>query len=145
MPRAPSHVVRAFAASALALGAGAQAAPALTPGLYRTEVHIALPNVPRAAAPLVVIRCLNSADLESGRAFSVLSANPLARCDMLDYEWGGDLVTYRIYCPGPNRGSAQAAFKTAATSYRGSIRMNMGGKNMTLSETQVGRRIGDCR
>lgn len=145
MKHASSHAVRACAAAALLLGAAAQAAPALTPGLYRIEVHIALPNVPHVAAPLVVIRCLSSADLESGQAFFVLSDNPLARCDLLDYQWGEGLVTYRIDCRGPNRGSAQAAFQTTDMSYRGSIRMNMGGKNMTLSETQAGRKIGSCR
>jgi hypothetical protein len=35
-------------------------------------------------------------------------------------------------------------FETTATTYRGSINMNMGGKNMTMSETQAGRRIGNC-
>jgi hypothetical protein len=144
MRRPTPHAVYAGAA-ALALSAAAQAATALTPGLYRIEVKVALPNVLDAGAPLVVIRCLNPDELESGRAFFVLSDNPLNRCELLDYRSGAGLVTYRIRCPGPNRGSAQAAFRTAATSYRGSIRMDMGGKNMTLSETQAGRRIGDCR
>ncbi|MGH8629502.1 MAG: DUF3617 domain-containing protein [Burkholderiales bacterium] len=139
------RVVRVCMVAALAAAAAAAAAPPLTPGLYRIEVRIALPNVQDAVAPLVLTRCLGSADLESGQAFFVLSDNPLKNCALLDYEAAAGLVTYRIACPGPNRGSAQAAFRTGDSAYRGSIRMNMGGKNMTMSETQVGRRIGDCQ
>ncbi len=130
---------------AWAAGGTAAAAPPLVPGLYQVEVRIALPNVQDAAAPFVLMRCLGSADLESGQAFFVLSDNPLKRCDLLDYEAAADLVTYRIVCPGPNRGSARAAFRIADTAFRGSIAMNMGGKNMTMSEIQLGRRIGECR
>ena len=41
-------------------------------------------------------------------------------------------------------GQAVGVFDLAATTYRGIIKMNMGGKNMTMSETQRGRRVGDC-
>ncbi|HZF22834.1 MAG TPA: hypothetical protein VE030_05125, partial [Burkholderiales bacterium] len=43
----------------------------------------------------------------------------------------------RIACAGPNRGSAVAVFETTGSAYRGNIKMNMGGKNMSMSETQV--------
>ncbi len=139
------QIARAIVTAALAAIGSAVAASLLTPGLYRIEVRIALPNVQDVAAPLVVSRCVSAADVESGRAFFVLSENPLRQCELLDYENTGSKATYRIACPGPNRGSAVGVFDTSATAYRGSIKMNMGGKNMTMSETQVGRRIGDCR
>jgi hypothetical protein len=126
-----------------ATGYGA-AEPVLTPGLYQVEVRIALPNVQDVAAPLVLTRCVTPPDLQSGRAFFVLSDNPLKNCALLDYQVTADTATYRIACPGPNMGSAVGAFGLTGTAYRGSIKMNMGGKNMTMSETQVGRRIGDC-
>jgi hypothetical protein len=122
-----------------------EATPFLTPGLYEVEVRISLPNVQDAAAPIVLTRCMSATDLESGRAFFVLSDNPLRNCAQVDYKAAADIATYRIECPGPNRGSALAAFRITGIRYRGNIRMNMGGKNMTMSETQVGRRIGDCR
>lgn len=75
----------------------------------------------------------------------MLSDNPLKRCDLVDYEASAATARYRIACAGPNRGSAVAVFQTAAAGYRGTIKMNMGGKNMTMSETQTGKRIGDCR
>ena len=125
--------------------AGANAAdPSLAPGLYTVEVRISLPNVQNVAAPIVLTRCIGPTDLLSGQAFFVLSDNPLKSCELLDYQVTSDAAAYRIACPGPNKGSAVAVFGTTRTSYRGSIKMNLGGKNMTMSETQVGKRIGDC-
>jgi hypothetical protein len=104
-----------------------------------------LPNVQDAAAPTVLNRCVTLADLESGRAFFVLSDNPLKSCDLLDYQAAGSTATYRIACPGPNRGSAVGSFQVTEAGYRGTITMNMGGKNMTMSETQLAKRIGTCQ
>ncbi|HZP94378.1 MAG TPA: DUF3617 family protein [Burkholderiales bacterium] len=141
--------MRTLVAGASAIAAlmttGTDAAdPRLIPGLYRVEVRIALPNVQDTTAPTVLTRCVSGSDLQSGQAFFVLSDNPLRKCDLLDYQMNADKAVYRIACPGPNKGSAVAVFDTTATTYRGSIKMNMGGKNMTMSETQLGNRIGDC-
>lgn len=142
--------MRNFAAAASMLAALlssnlAAADPLPSPGLYQVEVRISLPNVQDTAAPLLLTRCLSPSDLQSGQAFFVLSDNPLKSCDQLDYRMTAGMAVYRIACPGPNRGSAVAVFDTTATAYRGTIKMNMGGKNMTMSETQVGKRLGDCR
>ena len=137
-------IARAGTIAALMAFASAAANSLLIPGLYQVEVRIVLPNVQNAAAPVVVTQCVSAADLDSGRAFSLLSANPLKNCDLLDYQMTDGAATYRIACPGPNRGRALAAFETTATTYRGSIKMDMGAKNMTMSETQAGKRIGDC-
>lgn len=127
------------------IAAGSDAAePLMAPGLYQIEVRISLPNVQDTAAPIVLTRCVHPADLKSGQAFFILSDNPLKNCDLMDYQTTSDTAIYRIACAGPNRGSAVAVFDTTSTAYRGTIKMNMGGKNMTMSETQVGRRIGDC-
>lgn len=120
------------------------AGPALDPGLYRVEVRISLPNVQNVAPPLFLDRCITAADLESGRAFPVLSDNPLKACEPRDYEASERRITYRIECPGPNRGRATGVFDIQPRSYRGTITMNMGGKNMTMSETQAAKRTGDC-
>jgi hypothetical protein len=131
--------------AALATAAAAAGEPALAPGLYQIEVRIALPNVQDVAAPMVFTRCISVPDVQSGRAFALLSDNPLKACDLVDYRVTDARAMYRIACPGPNKGSAVGMFELAPSAYRGVIDMNMGGKNMTMSETQVGRRTGDCR
>jgi hypothetical protein len=118
--------------------------PAVAPGLYEIEVRLGLPNVLEVGPPTRLTRCLTGAEIESGRAFFVRSENPLRACELTDYAATGTAVRYRIRCPGPNAASAEADFETTAAGYRGVIRMVMGGKNMTMSETQVAVRIGDC-
>lgn len=117
---------------------------ALRPGRYHVEVRVSLPNVGTAAPPLTASRCITPDDLRSGGAFFILSDNPLKRCPLIDYQTSARSATYRIVCEGPNRGSASALFDLQENAYRGTIQMNMGGKNMTMAETQVGKRIGDC-
>ena len=142
---------RVVFAAALAAGAAlvpvapVAADPALEPGRYQVEVRISLPNVAVVAPALNLTRCIGPDDLLSGEAFSVLSDNPLRTCGMVDYQTTQRTASYRIECAGPNRGYAIAAFDVRPNSYRGTIKMNMGGKNMTMAETQVGKRIGDCR
>ena len=131
--------VACCASSALA------AEPMLDPGLYRVEVRLELPNVLPSVEPMTFSRCVSASDLASGRAFAILSKNPLRACDAFDYRIDGHTVRYRIACPGPNRGRAVAVFRVSGNSYRGRIDMDMGGKNMTMAETQAAVRIGDCR
>ena len=118
--------------------------PLLDPGLYRVEVRLELPNVLPSVEPMTFSHCVSASDLASGRAFAILSRNPLRACDLIDYGIDGQTVRYRIACAGPNRGSAVAVFRLSGASYRGRIDMDMGGKNMTMAETQAAVRIGDC-
>jgi hypothetical protein len=74
-----------------------------------------------------------------------VSDNPLKSCELLDYQATGNKAMYRIACPGPNRGSAVGSFEVTEAGYRGTITMNMGGKNMTMSEAQLAKRIGTCQ
>ena len=140
----PTLLAGASAIAAVAATGSNAAGPSLAPGLYQVEVRISLPNVQDVAAPIVLTRCVSPAALESGQAFFVLSDNPLKTCNLLDYQATADTAVYRIVCPGPNMGSAVALFETTGAAYRGSIKMNMGGKNMTMSEAQIGKRIGEC-
>ena len=140
--RAPALILVAMVAFP-ATGLAAEEAR-LEPGGYEVEVRIHLANVRDVAAPLLVNRCISPDDLKSGQAFFVLSDNPLKRCNLVDFESGAGKAFYRIECPGPNRGRAVATFQTGSAAYRGTIEMNMGGKNMTMSETQAGRRVGEC-
>jgi Protein of unknown function (DUF3617) len=137
-------IVTALASFAMAARGAAAADSLPTPGNYEVEVRIGLPNVPDVVAPVTMTRCMTREDFESGRVFAILSDNPLKQCERVDYQVSGETISFRIACPGPNRGSAVAVFKTHRSGYRGSIKMNMGGKNMTMTETHIGRRIGSC-
>jgi hypothetical protein len=133
---------------ALVMGAGVAPAaaepPGLAPGLYAIEVRIGLPNVLEVGPPHQLTRCVTAGEIASGQAFFVRSENPIAACEQVDVAATATAVRYRIHCPGPNAASADAEFETGDQGYRGTIRMTMGGKNMTMSETQVAARVGEC-
>lgn len=117
---------------------------AFAPGLYDIEVRLSLPYVLEVSPSKRLARCLTASAIESGRAFFVLSENPIRACPLSDYRATTTTARYRIHCPGPNAASAEGEFETTATGYRGTISMQMGAKNMTMSETQVAVRVGAC-
>ena len=113
-------------------------------GLYEVTARIELPNVAPVADPIRTRLCLTAEALRTAAAFRVLSRNPLAGCARSDVSVSGAAATFRIACPGPNAPWAQARFELTQGGFRGAIHMNMGGKNMTMTERQSARRIGDC-
>jgi len=117
---------------------------ALKPGFYEVTVTLEMPNVVTGIGPGTVHRCVTAADLRTGNAFGVLGDNPIRTCPITDYSVSANRALYRIACPGPNAPSAVGTFDLASTSFRGVITMDMGGKNMTMSERQRGRRVGAC-
>jgi hypothetical protein len=117
---------------------------ALTPGLYDVHVETALPNTYNSALRTTVRHCITAADLATGRAFFVFSETPLRACALQDYDAHQATVRYRITCPGPNAASASAEFALQPTHYHGTIHMQMGGKNMTMVETQYAVRVAAC-
>lgn len=146
MTPSPSHRAAVLVWLLVQFGVSPAAAgpPAVAPGLYDIEVRLGLPNVLEVGRPTSLRRCLTGEEIESGQAFFVRSENPLRACALTDYAATGTSVRYRIRCPGPNAASAEAEFETATAGYRGVIRMQMGGKNMTMSETHAAVRIGEC-
>ncbi|WP_020179137.1 DUF3617 family protein [Methylopila sp. M107] len=111
-------------------------------GAYEIAYSLELPHVqpmPGGSAKV----CLTDAGGVS--AFPVLSANnPLARCPVTKLRRDGREVSFEIACPGPNAAKAYALFDLRDGAFDGRIAMNMGGKNMTMTEVQHGARIGDC-
>ncbi len=120
----------------------AAAGPA--PGLYEVEARLELPNLADAAVSKTTTLCLTPADADA-RGLAVLSDNnPLAKCPASNISESSGVLMFDIACPGRNAASGSAIYRLAAESFEGRISMKMGGKNMTMFETQVGRRIGDC-
>ncbi|HMN38329.1 MAG TPA: DUF3617 family protein [Hyphomicrobium sp.] len=113
-------------------------------GLYEVDVSLELPHVLDAATRKTTTLCLNE---DEGTAFglAVLSDNnPLANCPVSAILRQGNAVSFDIICPGVNAAQGHAAYRLAQTNFEGRIEMKMGGKNMTMTEVQSGRRIADC-
>jgi hypothetical protein len=121
------------------------AARGLVPrGRYEIIVTQELPNVSKAGEPIRLEECLTKSSIASAAAFHVRSDNPIRQCPISGVRFNGEELLYRIVCPQPNAPSAKAKFVYTPTGYEGAISINMGGKNMILTERHRAQRIGEC-
>jgi len=130
---------------ALAGPGNAVDAVTLAPGLYEVRVRLDLPNLTGAAASRLATLCVLADDSAGNHGLVVLSENnPLAHCPVANVRQEGGVLTFDIICPGGNAAIASASYRLAPETFEGRISIKLGGKNMTMTEMQVGRRTGQC-
>jgi Protein of unknown function (DUF3617) len=118
----------------------------LIPGRYEVSVRLDLPNIEGAAASTLRTLCVPAQDQAGQHGLGVLSENnPFLHCPVANVRREGATLSFDIVCPGGNAASASAKFQLTSEAFDGRISMKLGGKNMTLTETQTGRRTGECR
>jgi len=114
-------------------------------GSYEVEVKLELPHLEDMATRKTVRLCLRPDDRAGSRGLAVLSDNnPLAGCPISNVRRDGDELTFDIACDGRNAARATARYVLAPAAFNGRIKMQMGGKNMTMTEVQAGHRMGEC-
>jgi hypothetical protein len=114
-------------------------------GAYEVEVRLELPHLDDMTGRKVVKLCLTAEANGNNHGIAVLSDNnPLARCPVSNVRQDGTVLTFDIACEGRNAAHASARYLLAPTAFRGRIEMQMGGKNMTMTEVQTGHRTGIC-
>lgn len=129
----------------LALPLSAGEVVKLQPGLYEVSIRLDLPNMADAAAKKLTTLCVSAADNNGNQGLKPLSDNnPLARCPVANVAQQEAQLTFEIVCPGGNAAVASARYQLTANTFTGRISMKLGGKNMTMTETQAGRRTGEC-
>jgi hypothetical protein len=116
----------------------------LTTGSYEVISRLELPHVERWAVDHSATICIGDA-APGALPIPVLSANhPFDACHVQDVETMGATLHYSISCPGRGAASAKATYSLSPRGFSGRIDMIMGAKNMTMTEIQDGRRLGDC-
>lgn len=129
----------------IALGPQARADDAIlpAPGEYEVQMRLELPHI----EDMVVSKTASICVTETGtHGLVVLSDNnPLSRCPASNIRQEGDTLTFDLVCEGHNQAIAWAKFRIGPDRFTGAFDMKMGGKNMTMSERQSGRRIGACK
>lgn len=117
----------------------------LQDGAYQVRISVELPNVQNWAAATTATICLPHGAGTSDAPLPVLSANnPLANCPALNIRRDGAVLSFDIVCDGRDAARARAVYTLMPRAFRGRIAMVMGGKNMTMTEVQVGHRVGSC-
>ncbi|GJE61317.1 DUF3617 domain-containing protein [Methylobacterium trifolii] len=114
-------------------------------GAYAVEMCLDLPHLQDMTRTRLVHVCLAPDRGADEPGFAVLSENnPLARCPASNLRRMGDELTFEIRCAGRNAAWATARYVLGPDRFEGRIAMQMGGKNMTMTEVQAGRRTGAC-
>jgi hypothetical protein len=130
------------------LAGAAQADPTdalLQDGAYEVKVRLELPNAVNSAAAKTTTICVANAEGTGDRPLPVLSDNnPLAACPAKNVRREGAILSFDIECAGRDGARARAVYTLTPRRFEGRIAMVMGGKNMTMTEVQAGRRIGSC-
>lgn len=130
------------------LAGGAQAEPKealLRAGAYEVQVRLEVPNVHNWAASRTTTICVADGAATGDAPLPVLSVNnPLADCPARNIRREGAALSYDILCEGRGAAWARALYTLEPGAFEGRIAMVMGGKNMTMTEVQTGRRVGRC-
>jgi hypothetical protein len=124
-------------------------AVALEPGEYEVTVRLDLPHVEGATEARTVHICVTSGSNgprgKDTRGLAPLIADhAFAGCAASHIREDGGTLTFDLVCPGPNSAAASASYALGEHDFDGRIVMTMGGKNMTMTESQRGRRTGVC-
>jgi hypothetical protein len=136
---APAAMVTLF------LAVDPSAAEPLPRGAFAVDASVEIPNVAGPSWRSTRFVCLDGENRAERLPIPVLFPNnPFGNCEARDLEWADQQLRYRIVCAGRGSARALASYVLSADGFRGEIAMVLGAKNMTLTEYQVGRRLGDC-
>jgi Protein of unknown function (DUF3617) len=117
----------------------------LRPGAYDISVRLELPHIEDTNTAKSVALCFSGAAEPKAYGLAVLSGNnPLAGCPVSNVRRDGAALTFDIICAGSNLSRGAASCQLGGDRFSCRIEMKMGGKNMTMTEVQTGRRTGDC-
>jgi hypothetical protein len=124
-----------------------QAEPLSLPGgSYELTARLELPHLERWGVDKTTIICLPDSRGVGEIPVPVVSANnPFAKCSAANIMADGSRLEYDIVCRERGAARGHAVYQLSVNAFAGRIAMVMGAKNMTMTEVQHARRIGECR
>ena len=126
-------------------GGGFLSGTALGGGSYDITARLELPHLERWSVDKTSIICLPSIRRGDELPIPVVSANnPFQKCTAANLTADGPRLEYDIVCPGRGAAKGHATYTLSPDKFSGRVAMVMGGKNMTMTEVQQARRIGEC-
>ena len=112
---------------------------------HAETARLELPHLERWGVDKTAIICLSNSRGPDEIPVPVVSANnPFAKCSATNLVADGSKLEYDIVCPERGAARGHAVYELSSNAFTGRIAMVMGAKNMTMTEVQRGRRIGEC-
>lgn len=129
-------------AFALAAAAIATTAAPAAPRLYEMSTQTGMPHLDDNLRYAIVRerRCLDTADLS--RAFWIVGHESLQGCRLDKTDDSG--TDYRLVCDGTTGASGDATWEFEPQRITGTLRVRLGGKNMTFWQRIDARPVGAC-
>ena len=114
-------------------------------GSYEITARLELPHLERWAVDKTTIACLPASLSDDKLPIPIVSANnPFAKCSVANLTTQTPKLEYDIVCPGRGAAKGHAIYIISEDAFSGRVAMILGAKNMTMTEVQQARRIGDC-
>jgi hypothetical protein len=114
-------------------------------GSYEITARLELPHLERWAVDKTTIICLPPSLDDDKLPIPIVSANnPFAKCSVANLMMQTSKLEYDIVCPGRGAAKGHAIYLLSNDTFSGRVAMVLGAKNMTMTEVQQGRRIGNC-
>jgi hypothetical protein len=114
-------------------------------GSYELTARLELPHLERWGVDKTTIVCLPRVRIGDELPIPVVSANnPFAKCSAANLTADGRKLEYDIVCPGRGSAKGHATYILTTETFSGRVAIVTGGKNMTMTEFQQARRIGEC-
>ena len=114
-------------------------------GSYAITTRLELPHLERWAIDKTRTICLSGPAAGGHIPIPILSENnPYATCAAANLVIDQGKLEYDVLCPGRGSAKAHATYVLGTGHFVGRVAMVLGGKNMTMTEVQHARRVGDC-
>ena len=117
----------------------------LLSGSYEVTARLELPHLERWGVDKTTTICLPNSRKPDAIPVPVVSANnPFAKCSATNLVADGSKLEYDIVCPERGAARGHAVYELSSNAFTGRIAMVMGAKNMTMTDVQRARRMGEC-
>jgi hypothetical protein len=142
----PPRIVSALVLAAIATLPHVTRAGSLGPqnGSYEITARLELPHLERWSVDRTTVLCLPGSRGNDIPVPGLSANNPFAKCTASNLVVDGTKLEYDIVCPERGSAKGHAVYRFSAGAFSGRIAMIMGAKNMTMTEVQHARRIGEC-
>ena len=128
----------------LALSLSAFAQTYRRDGKWEVKMEMEMPGMPAGMPPMTTTQCVTpeeAADPQKAVPQGRGRGNP-NDCKISDFKADGNKVSWKMKCEGAEAMSGTGEFVYAADAYTGMMKMDMGGRSMTMKYS--GKRLGDC-
>jgi hypothetical protein len=116
----------------------------MPPGLYEFTTETSMPNLEENLRYTTTHerRCLTYEDLAG--VFPVLSHPALKGCRLGAESREDDVVSYALMCEGGHGTTGDARWELGERRIAGTLRVKLGGKNMTFHQRVIAIPVGEC-